>query len=460
MTEMPVYSTPLIMFFAVILLAFLAGVIIVNIKIHFLFALILGLAFIFISFLNIQYGLVTLVFSMLLSPEIPLAQLPGRSVVVRYDDFILLALFVVWLVHMAIRKEMALFVRTPINRQIFIYTFICILFTARGIVLGYIKPVKSFFYLLKYIEYFILFIMTANIVRDTRQVKHLLIAGLITFIIVNLYGYTLIGRVGRIYAPFDFDPVSGTGESASLGGYLLIVMSVLLGLFCYAPTTKYAILFMGLFIFALPTFAYTFSRASFFAFIPMCLSVVLLTQKRKLLLIMIFITGLLFSPILFPKPTQDVLGRIQETFAGTDEQTTVGGIRVREASALARVESWKKAFFVWLPREPLMGHGLTGVGLVDTMFPLILGETGIVGLLAFIWLMYSVGKNAIKIFNTIDDWLAKGLALGLFSALIALIFQSVAVNTFIIIRIMGPFWFLTAIVLRLPEIYTIRGKKL
>ena len=183
---MPVYSTPL-MLLAVVLLGLLTGIIIVNIKIHFLFALILAFVFIFISFLNIQYGLIALVFSMLLSPEIQLAELPGRAVVLRYDDFILLILFVVWLVHMAIRKEMGLFVRTPINRQIFIYTVICVIFTARAIALGYVRPAKSFFYLLKYIQYFILFFMTANIVRNNHQLKQLLIAGLITFIVVNLY---------------------------------------------------------------------------------------------------------------------------------------------------------------------------------------------------------------------------------------------------------------------------------
>lgn len=40
----------------------------------------------------------------------------------------------------------------------------------------------------------------------------------------------------------------------------------------------------------------------------------------------------------------------------------------------------------------------------------------------------------------------QGLALGLMGALTALLMQSVAVNTFIIVRIMEPFWFLTGLV--------------
>jgi len=298
--------------------------------------------------------------------------------------------------------------------------------------------------------------MTTNIVKEERQIKHLLIACLITFLIVCIYGYTLIGKAERIWAPFDYDPVRRTGESGSLGGYLLIVMSVLFGFFCYAPSPKYALTFIFLIVFALVPFAYTLSRASFFAFVPMLLSIILLTEKRKLVLLGLIFTGLVFAPIVFPKPTQDVLNRIQETFTGRSQQeASVLGLKIKETSALLRIENWKKALFNWLPKQPFFGFGITGVGLVDTQYPLVIGELGLIGFLAFLWLIWSVGKNSLKNFRAFSEknWIAKGLSLGLFCALIALLFQGVAVNTFIIIRIMEPFWFLTALVVVLPDIY-------
>jgi len=441
-------------FISIILISFLTGKLITMEK-TILPVLFLGfIIFVFISFRNIEYGLIILVFSMLLSPEIKIAELPGRAVVVRFDDLILITLFVVWLAQMALKKELGLLTTTPLNLPIFTYTLICVLFTARAIALGYVKPVKSFFYVLKYIEYFFLFLMTTNIVKEERQIKNLLIAGLITFLIVCIYGYTLIGKVERIWAPFDYDPATRSGESGSLGGYLLIVMSVLFGLFCYAPSTKYALGFIGLIVFALAPFAYTLSRASFFAFGPMLLSIILLTEKRKLILLGLIFTGLIFAPIVFPKPTQDVLNRIQETFVGSGEQeASFLGLKIKETSALLRIDSWKKALFKWLPKQPFFGHGVTGVGLVDTQYPLVIGELGLTGFLVFLWLIWSVGKNSLRIFKSLspENWIGKGLSLGLFCALVALLFQGVAVNTFIIIRIMEPFWFLCGITMALKQ---------
>ncbi|MFN3967128.1 MAG: O-antigen ligase family protein [Endomicrobiia bacterium] len=449
-------SNRIVIFLSIILVSLVATKLIVSEKVVLPLFFIGFIVFVFMSFRNIEHGLIILVFSMLLSPEIKLAQLPGREVVIRFDDLILITLFLVWLTHMALKKELGLFTTTPINLPIFIYTLICILFTARAIALGYVNPVKSFFYVLKYIEYFFLFLMTSNIVEEERQVKHLLIAALVTFIIVCIYGYILIGKVSRIWAPFDYDPVRGTGESGSLGGYLLIVMSVLFGLFCYVPSTKLALGFIVLVVFAFVPFAYTLSRASFFAFVPMVLTILLLTEKRKLILFGLIFIGLIFAPVIFPKPTQDVLNRIQETFVGsTEKEENIFGISIKETSAILRIESWKKALFKWLPEQPFFGYGITGVGLVDTQYPLVIGELGLTGFLVFLWLIYSVGKNSLKVFHSmpIDNWLAKGLSLGLFCSLIALLFQSVAVNTFIIIRIMEPFWFLTALVMTLPDIY-------
>jgi hypothetical protein len=49
-----------------------------------------------------------------------------------------------------------------------------------------------------------------------------------------------------------------------------------------------------------------------------------------------------------------------------------------------------------------------------------------------------------------DSDLDKALTLGLIAGQVALLSQPVAVNTFIIVRIMGPFWFLTALVVGIP----------
>ena len=83
----------------------------------------------------------------------------------------------------------------------------------------------------------------------------------------------------------------------------------------------------------------------------------------------------------------------------------------------------------------------------------ILREIGVVGFLAFIWLMVILFKTAWRSFTCVrvDDF-GRGLSLGLICALVGLLVMGVAAEVFIIVRIMEPFWFLAAIVVVLPEI--------
>jgi hypothetical protein len=46
----------------------------------------------------------------------------------------------------------------------------------------------------------------------------------------------------------------------------------------------------------------------------------------------------------------------------------------------------------------------------------------------------------------------KGLAIGFFAGYIGLLFHALGANTFIIVRIMEPFWFFTGIIAVLPAL--------
>ena len=165
-----------------------------------------------ISFFKLEIGIYILVFSMMLSPEIKLAQVPGRDVVVRVDDFILVIVFFAWFARVAMDKGMGLLKRTPLNAPVIAYISACIIFTLKGIILGEVKPLSSFFYVLKYVEYFLLFFMVSNVVKDEKAVKRYLTGALITLAIVTIFGYTQLGAGVRVTAPFE-DPL-GTAATA------------------------------------------------------------------------------------------------------------------------------------------------------------------------------------------------------------------------------------------------------
>jgi hypothetical protein len=68
--------------------------------------------------------------------------------------------------------------------------------------------------------------------------------------------------------------------------------------------------------------------------------------------------------------------------------------------------------------------------------------------------MLSIFREGIKTLNIVtDDW-ARGVTLGFLAGFIGLLFQALTANTFIIVRIMGPFWFLAAIMTVFQKLYS------
>jgi len=99
---------------------------------------------------------------------------------------------------------------------------------------------------------------------------------------------------------------------------------------------------------------------------------------------------------------------------------------------------------------------VTGYRFLDSQYLRVIVETGLVGLLAFLWLQISLFRRARNVLRTTQDPLYKGVALGFLVGFIALIVHSIGTNTFIIVRTMEPFWFLAAMVMMIPQLEVIQ----
>jgi len=403
-----------------------------------------GIIICLITLVRTDLGLIVLIFSMLLSPEFELAQLPNRAVVVRVDDILLIVVFFTWLAKVAIRKEWGLLKHTPLNLPIALYVAACLLFTGKGIIVGEVSPIASSFYLLKYIEYFMLYFMFSNNIRSQKQMKIFIIAFLITGAIICAYTSTQIGSLSRTTAPFE----GPGGEANTLAGYLLLLFGVTAGLFLYNRSPIRGVLLGVLACFIVPSFLFSLSRGGYIGFICMYLTLMILSRRKKLLLISILALATLFGPLILPAR---VINRVTSTFIPGKEYEVFGGRLALDWSSAQRVEAWKRLFGRWQKR-PIFGYGVTGVGLVDNQYARILGEVGAIGFLIFTWLMVTIFRNGLRIFRTIEDDYFKGLTLGFLAGFVGLLVQGLTGNVFIIVRIMGPFWFLAAVIMMLPMI--------
>ncbi len=397
------------------------------------------------TFCNINIGLVAILLSMLLSPELELGSTPGRAVVVRAEDLLLFIVSLAWLARMAIKKQPVLR-RSPLNVPIGLFVAILCFSTIRGMITGTVTPLKGFFYVLKMVEYFVLYFMVLNHTTSARQVKLFLGVLLFTSIVVGIYGNTHLGEAGRLSAPFE-----GKGEPNTLGGYLLFILSIVGGLiFYYRKRRRILVL---IFLFLVPTFVFTVSRSSYLGMFPALAVFAALSKNKNVIkyaaaLVLAFILAVAFGP---PVLKNRVLGAFEpET---QQELKRVGMISLGPSPA-ARLVSWKDIMTKKFARRPLLGSGVTGLAFLDSQYVLTIGETGIIGLSLFLWLMWRAWRAAGISYGTVETPLFKGLVLGYMAGLAGLMFHAIGSNTFIIIRIAEPFWFFTAIVVKLRDIET------
>jgi len=302
---------------------------------------------------------------MLLSPELNVAQVPQRAVVIRFDDILLGVIFLTWLAKMAMNKQLGLLKNTPLNLPIAVYVAISILSTAWGIAGGWILSNKTFFYLLKYFEYFLLYYMISNIIRSREQIKAFVFVFLLTAFIICICAWAQFGTGERVSAPFE-----GSPEPNTLSGYLLVIMAVCWGLILCLKRFGARLLLLGLFFFALPPFFHTLSRGAWLGILPMAIVLTALNRQKTLILAVLLTAIILALPIVLP---HFVKHRIEETFVpdAITREYEVAGKKfpvTLEGSAMLRIVSWEWIITDRFPKRPFFGWGVTGVGFIDSNF--------------------------------------------------------------------------------------------
>jgi hypothetical protein len=385
---------------------------------------------------------------MLLSPEINIGATTSeslqRGVTLRFEDFLLIVIGFSWFARNAVKKEIGLFLKTPLNKAILFYIFACIVSTGLGILADRVGAKTGALFVLKYIEYFIVYFMVVNHVRDTDQIKRFLFCLFLTCFIISIFGILQIPGGERVSAPFEGE----LGEPNTLGGYLVFMGAIAGGLFIKTENPKLKSLLPILILIIILPLLFTKSRSSYLALIPACLVLGLLMRRRVIIIGLMTIVFLL-SPLFLPSAVKD---RILFTFTQQEasDQVQIGGIHL-DTSTSARILGLK-GLLQDFPKHPVLGYGITGYEFIDAQYPKVLIEMGFLGLIAFFYLLYSIVKMAVNHLNEVKTPYFKGLAIGFIAGYIGLLFHAIGANTFIIVRIMEPFWFFAGIIAVLPAL--------
>ena len=415
--------------------------------------LVAGIVVFIVCLVNTEASIYVLIFSMLLSPEFIIGGLGGasattasRGVTLRTEDMLLVVLVFAWLARMAVHKDLGLVRDTPLNRPIGMYTTVCAGATGAGLVLGYVNGMTGFFFVLKYIEYFVVYFVAANFTNHRTQIKRYTLALLITAFIVSIVAMFQIPGGGRVSAPFEGED----GEPNTLGGYLLFVGAVAAGLALNLPKALHRWLLLGLVAVMLIPFLFTLSRASSAGLPLVYLALVFLHQKKRVLMIGLMVLFGVAALVMMPQVVKDrVFSTFNPEYTRRYDQAAIGGVKL-DTSTTERVRSWEKAV-VDIAESPIWGFGVTGYGFLDAQYPRIMVETGLLGLVTFFMLINAVYKACNQVFRTATDPLYRGLAMGTLAGLAGLMVHGLGSNTFIIVRIMEPFWLVVGLVIAVSK---------
>ena len=405
----------------------------------------------FIAFIDTDLALIILIFSMLLSPEFRTGDIPGRSVVIRAEDVLLFIVFFGWISKTAINKDLGLLRKTALNAPIFFYLLICLLSSLISVLTRVNLAHISFFHLLKYLEYFLLYFMVVNNLRTKEQARRFVFFLLVTCMIVSVWAIFQIPGGERLSAPFE----GKGGEPNTFAGYLLLMIALITGLLVFSETLTVRLAYAGMMCVALVTFVFTLSRGGWLGFFPMILIFLLLGRRMKIPLILILLAGIIALPSVIPRKAQD---RFHATFNPEKTVDILGKEYTIAESAAARIESWGVAFEK-LRQRPLFGHGVPSGWTVDSQYTRVLGEVGLLGFAVFVWMLTVLFRCGLRTYRAVrDDPFAEGVSLGFIAGLSGLVVMGFSAAVFIIIRIMEPFWFLAAIVVALPELEGVKRR--
>ena len=407
-----------------------------------------AMAVFLVVFVKTEIGLYLVIFSMLLSPQFGASGgtiAESRRIVVRSEDVLLLVVALSWLAKTAVNKELGIAVKTPLNRPILAYVAATAIATLIGYLTGTVAGVGGFFYVLKYVEYFVVYYMVVNNLVDRRQAWRFVTAAFVTAVIVSLIGMTQIPSGQRVSAPFE----GRDGEPNTFGGYLLLLMMVAGGIVLETLRLRTRAIYLGLLGLMSIPFMFTLSRTSYVGLLPAAAVMAVLSSRRRVM-IGALLALLVASPLALALLPDTVAKRVRYTFEPERGQPTVrvGAVGL-DPSTSARLISVKQAIDGWTHR-PIFGYGVTGFAFMDQQFARTLVETGLVGFAAFLVLIWALLKAGVASFRALEVPEDRGLALGFVAGTVGLLGHAIGANTFIIVRIMEPFWFFAAIVVALP----------
>ena len=407
-------------------LALVAGLAVGHLGILALVALV-GIAVAAAAFVDLRVTLLAMVPAMVLLPELPLG-LPLRT-----EDLLMAPLAAAWFARLALGKER--WPSTPLNTPLLVIIIVelaALLWGAfRGSAGLSLQLYSAGFFFLKTIEVTLLYFIVIASVRTERDLRLFVAVFAAAAAALGLWGIvesTAIGAGEAIVGP------TGHGGYSLLGLTLVVLLATLGGLIVTQHSGRTRTLLL---LAALPvaySLTITLSRQSYVGMVA-AIAVLIWVRDRRLLIPATIVAFLI--PFLIPEMVQE--RALSIITAAPDPLSGASPYDTRLHAVLRRLPEV-------LSGSPVLGFGLAALppGFLDNQYLLTVYYTGLIGLAAFLWLLWRAAVTAHRAYLTIEGEL-RGLGLAWLTATVGLAVAGFAGSPFVAVRVRQVYWFLAAL---------------
>lgn len=387
-----------------------------------------------------------------------LVRLPiGPASGVLMSDAVIPLFALSWIIKNIVEKQSTM-PKSPITIPFLLFILIAGLSLLQSLLfLSTSEVMSGSLYLIRFLQYGLLYFITLQTVETNAQVKTLLKVLTASAILLALAGFVQLAVYPDLAALEEqgYDPhinrlVSTWLDPNFAGGLLAFVMSILLGITLHIKKTKNKIGLLFIIAILGAALFLTFSRSAYLGLIA-GVFIVSLLQSRKILLIamFLFIIGLGISP-----RAQERVGELTQSVTSLISSS----VDTPDPTAKLRLQSWGQTWEI-IQKRPLIGSGYNNLRAVnyqegfikdvethsgsgsDSSLLTILATTGIAGFIPYLLLLIIPLKTAFNTWrNKKIPAFSRGYSLGLLGGIAALLIHSIFVNSLLFPSILIFLW--------------------
>jgi hypothetical protein len=378
----------------------------------------IGVLVYLLTFIDVLIGIGFLIACVALSPEMTMGEVGN----LRLEDFLIPALLLSWVARAARDREPV--IGSPLKGPALLYLSFMVVSTMVGITAGTTPAASSVLVVLKFVEYYLLFLLIVNNIRSHRDFKAMalfavLAAGASAVLTASLGADA--STADRIHGP--------SGETANIfGGFLLMHLGLALGFALYGRDLFPRVACGTAAILMAHAVLTTLSRTTYAAIGFSLLIVGVLLERRLLVLL------LLGSFALLLVGSEAATGRTQDLI-----HVMSGG---SNHSLDARIAAWDVILSELTGFHLFLGQGAGSVRLgdVDSEYFKVLADMGLIGFAIFLWAMVRIGRMSYTLYRTRErDTFGHAFSVGFLLAFVGILVHAVAATSFTSIRSMEGF---------------------